>query len=114
MSAAFPIPAVAHVSTARVRFIPVIGDSMEPTLKRNNMVAVVPVSGYRAEGLYVLDVLGQPNIVRCQALSANSLRVWHDNPAYGGNTVTREWFEEALLGKVAAVLEITDRSLLEA
>lgn len=42
-----------------------------------------------------------------------TIRVWHDNPFYGSHTVTREWFEGAVLGQVAAVLEIADRTLLE-
>jgi len=116
MSAALPVPVPAPVNIARARFIPVIGDSMEPTLPRNGMVAVVPVNGYRAERLYVLDVLpgAKPSIMRCERVfGASAIRVWYDNTAYGSHTVPQEWFESAVVGKVAAVLEITDRTLLE-
>ncbi|MBV9749387.1 MAG: S24/S26 family peptidase [Acetobacteraceae bacterium] len=115
MSAAVPaLP--APVSVARARFMPVIGDSMAPTLTPRHMVAVVPVRAYSCDGMYVLDVLpdAMPAIVRCERVFGETdIRLWYDNRAYVGGVVTREWFEETVVGKVAAVLEIADASLLE-
>jgi len=102
------------VSVARARFMPVIGDSMAPTLDHMHMVAVVPVPGYRAEGLYVHEILGVPDVWRCERLlGQGTIRMGKDNKAYGSYLVTREQFEASLLGQVAAVLCIEDRALLE-
>jgi phage repressor protein C with HTH and peptisase S24 domain len=108
---ALPVP----VSVARARFIPVVGDSMAPTLDRGHMVAVVPVETYRGPGLYVHEFLGKPDVWRCQAVPGQgaTIRMWKDNPAYGSCTVTLEQFESSLIGQVAAVLRIVDRTLLE-
>ena len=108
-----PAPLPRGRADCSPRFLPVVGDAMAPALNHTHVVAVVPVDGYRGPGLYVLDVHGQPEVMRCEALSRDELRVTRDNPAYSGFTVPREWFEGALLGQVAAVCQVIDRTLLE-
>ncbi len=115
MNTNIPVPALAPVSMTQARFLPVIGDGMAPTLDHTHMVAVVPVSGYRGPGLYVLDVMGNGHaeVIRCMAITPNTILLKYDNPAYGSHTVAADWFESAVLGQVAAICRIVDRTLLE-
>ncbi len=110
---------MAHTSALALpagpaRVLPVVGDSMAPTLTFNHYAAVVPVSEYRGAGIYALDRLGQPDFVRCEALGPNTVRLTRDNPRYSAETMTLESFEAVLLGKVAGICSVIDPALLEA
>lgn len=107
-----PTPAIP-LPAACARIIPVVGDSMAPTLTFNHVAFVVPVASYRGEGIYVLDVLGHPDYVRCDSIGRGRIRLLRDNPRYSGSTMTLADFEAALLGKVVAVCDVIDRALLD-
>ena len=48
------LPTVSRCGAGAMRLVPVGGDTMEPTLKRGDAVAVVPVSAFSHDSLYVV------------------------------------------------------------
>ncbi|MBB6254093.1 S24 family peptidase [Nitrospirillum iridis] len=107
---------IIPTATASVtpRFMPVEGDSMEPTLRPGDLVAVVPVNSWCGPGLYALEVLpGALELFRCQSDYRGGIVLSRDNPRYSTRTVDQEWFLGALAAKVAGTLNLLDRQLLE-
>ena len=86
---------------------------MAPTVKPGDMVAVLPANRYRGAGLYVVDVLGQPNIVRVHVNERGQIHVGYDSPRYTGGTTNQDAFEASLLGRVFAVCQVTDRTAMQ-
>jgi phage repressor protein C with HTH and peptisase S24 domain len=115
-----PIPGELFRSR-RIRILPVLGDSMEPTLRGGrDYVAVVPIDRYTGEGLYVIDINGVPNIRRVQARLRDTVSLIRDNSLYGATAALRsddvpcEWFLERVIGKVAAEIKVREAGLFAA
>ncbi|SRR5260221_8312434 len=112
---ALPAPAVFPMGAdaARVRFLPVISDNMQPTFRRGDFVAVAPINDYRGEGIYVFELLGRPNIYRA---ATDPMRpgfiVWSDNPAYARHHFTVEQFADAVIGQAFAICKVIDPTLI--
>ncbi|MEC4591606.1 S24 family peptidase [Nitrospirillum amazonense] len=101
-------------AVAAPRFMPVEGDSMEPTLRSGDLVAVVPVTAWHGEGVYALEMLpGCLELFRCAPDYRGGLVLNRDNPRYTTRTVDRAWFLDHVTAKVAGIVTITDRALLE-
>jgi hypothetical protein len=47
------------------RFMPVSDDTLEPSLFKGDLVAVVPADRFTFDSLYVLEFNGEPKIYRC-------------------------------------------------
>lgn len=93
------------------RFLPVKGDSMEPTLNHGDGVAVVPTDRWLGDGLYVLEsYFGTPDIVRCR-VESGLIVVGRDNPRYSEFTFTAAQFEAAVIGRVVALCHVVDPGL---
>ena len=92
--------------TSTPRFMPMIGDSMVPTVGPGDLVAVLPTSEFRGEGLYVIDVAGEPNVVRVQSMGNGMLGILYDHPAYNGRAMLAADLPDALLGKVFAICRV--------
>jgi hypothetical protein len=96
MSMALPVPTTRALPEAR--FIQVQGDQMEPTLTHRDFVAVVPVSDFLRDSVYVVaDAFGTPIVQRCQWLPAcgqepGSVMIFGDRPGSVKALVTREQF----------------------
>lgn len=104
-------------SSPKLRTLAVSGDTMEPTLRRGDFVMVVPETRYRYEGLYVVEDNGFPTIYRVQPWSGrNELRMAMDHTALRDKPqiVTKDWFEEHILGFVVAHIQVTDPAALRA
>jgi hypothetical protein len=114
---ALPVPTARALPEAR--FIQVRGDQMEPTLTQRDFVAVVPVSEFIRDSVYVVaDAFGTPIVQRCQWLPAcglepGSVMIFGDRPGSVKALVTREQFREMVLGIVAAHIKVTNPDLLD-
>lgn len=109
---AAPLPARDASSLTAARMVPIVGDGMHPTLREGDVAWALPCSRYAFEGLYILDLAGTPQVLRCEARQG-SIRVTHDNPAYAGFTLAPEDFEAMVVGQVAAVGRIVAPTLLD-
>lgn len=92
----------------RARLMPVLADNMEPTLRRGDVVAVLPVNDYCGEGIYAFALpIGGVFLRRCGAAAGGGVRLTHDNPLYrsAGNpdVLSRAQMREMVLGRAAAV-----------
>lgn len=113
----FPFTVSADaIQSPAIRLSPVIGDSMEPTLRGGlDYVACVPVDSYVGEGLYLLGGLGSPQVYRVDADLSDGLRLMCDNERYKATSVSLRYFEEVVLAKVVADVKVRDpRRLHEA
>ena len=99
--------------TAVPRFVPMVGDSMEPTIKPGDLVAVLPSGRWYGDDIYVICEQDTPLIVRASSDFRGGVRVSYDNPRYSPWTMTRDEFLAALLGKVFALCVVTDRAVME-
>ncbi len=112
-----PIPPIilSLIQTAlgpKPRFMPVVGEGMAPTLRHGDFVAVIPVSGFRCDALYVLDLAGEAGVYRCSSNFKGGVDAYKDNPRLGRYTLTRAEFEDAAIGQVLATCNIQDRTLM--
>lgn len=103
------IPAERILSKA-LRVHMVDGDGMAPELRGGRDYALIaPVQSYRGEGLYLIEVYGGATLYRVQNILGGQLRLSMDNPVYTASfTVTREQFEETVLGIVVADIKVRD------
>ena len=95
------------------RFVPMAGDSMEPTLRTGDLVAVLPGATWRGDGLYVLCEADTPLIVRASSDFRGGVTVAYDNKRYSSWTLTRGQFTASMLGVVFAICRIVDRAVME-
>lgn len=84
------------------RFTPIDNDTMEPTLRRGDYVAVLPCEGYEVEGFYLIDLGGSSRIFRCCSDYRGGIDLISDNAAYPKHTLTREEFGQHVLGRAVA------------
>ncbi|RMI21392.1 S24 family peptidase [Sinorhizobium meliloti] len=117
-SAFLPIPApipAESVFSDRFRIHAVTGDSMEPTLKaRRDYVLLAPVCTYVGEGIYVFsqDVWMDFYRVTPNLDGKGNLRLFRDNKQYQDLIVTREQFEEGVVGFVVAEIKVKNERFL--
>jgi hypothetical protein len=97
----------------RARPMEIIGDGMEPTLRRHRDIAMVmPISRFLGEGVYVLEseIGGSPELYRVSPAfdRAGGVIIGRDNKAYAQYPLRRAEFEERVLGKVIGKVELFD------
>ena len=80
MSAQTPALRGAAPDTKSLRFFPMVGDSMEPRIRPRDLVAVLPFDHVGSDNLYVLEVLGQPTVVRVTR-TGDGFHAAYDNPS---------------------------------
>jgi phage repressor protein C with HTH and peptisase S24 domain len=88
--------------TTALRFFPMRGDSMEPRIRSRDLVAVLPIDRVGSDNLYVLEILGQPTVLRVSRTN-DGFRAGPDNPRYSSGTYTREQIDAMVLGVVIGV-----------
>jgi phage repressor protein C with HTH and peptisase S24 domain len=99
-------------SRPNLRLLPIIGDGMEPTLKRGDFALVTPVDDYDGEGMYALlhpGVGGEPAIYRVAYIGRSMFELMSDNPRYQRHEVSSKWFRSAVKAKVVAGVNVFDR-----
>ena len=100
---------------AAARLVPMLDDSMAPTLKAGDVAFVVPADAYLCEGLYALTLAsGHLAVYRCEAIPgpAGGIRITKDSRDRPGTMLTHEQFLEAMVGQVAATGAVLVPSLL--
>ena len=107
-----PAPHIDGRSGPIMRLVPVDGDSMTPTLRKGDAVGALPVNDFSYDGLYVVDVAGVPRVFRCSYDYAGGIDLVSDNKFYSTQKVPRSKFAEIVIGQVAMLCNIVDRSLV--
>lgn len=104
----------AFERTATPRLVPVVGNSMAPTLRDGDVAMAVPADGFAYDGLYVLELLpGTLEVARCQHIGQRRIAIRRDNAGHSGDTVLPvEDFNPLVVGQVAAVGRVLDGPLL--
>ena len=91
-----------------VRWLPMVGDSMEPRIRSRDLVAVLPIDRVGHNGLYVIDQgLGAPAVVRLSQTN-EGWHVGYDNPRCLGGPCTRERVDAMVVGIVIGVFAWTN------
>lgn len=106
------LPLAVAPALGAPRLVPVTADTMEPTFRMGQVLAVVPLDRYRGPGFYVILQGTAPDVIRCEALAGGALRMTWDSGRVAPMTVTRQWFETAVLGQVGAVCRVLDHALM--
>lgn len=89
------------------------GDGMTPTLiGGRDFVLIRPVHRYVGEGVYLVADGVASQLYRVQSNGAGGIRLLRDNAAYSGHELTRERFEEDVLGIVVADVKVRSERLL--
>lgn len=112
MSAALP-RSVETPDAGRVRFIRVAGDHMEPTLRPQDYVAVIPTDRWHYDSLYVLEALDTATVYRCQHVGGGQIRITTDRDTANAQLMPMERFQELVLGIVAATCRVLDVGMME-
>lgn len=96
-----PFAPEPQTAPSGVRLMPIQGDAMEPTFRAGDFAVVLPADHWHGEGLYVLDVLGEPTVYRLATCAdPASLRIAPDNERYTSYEVARETLLPRILGRV--------------
>lgn len=89
----------------------ILGDHMEPTYRAGTHQLVMrPVDRFEYDGVYALDIEGQPLAYRCQSDFQGGIHVQPDNSAYTAWTVPRAAFALIVLGIAVGEVRILERS----
>ncbi|WP_244562455.1 hypothetical protein [Ensifer aridi] len=103
------------VLSGRFRVHPVIGDSMEPTLRGGRDYALIsPVSSYSGEGIYLIDTGLGVDLFRVTSTldGAGGLCLSKENQRYRSHRISRERFNDTVLGIVVADIKPRDERFL--
>lgn len=102
------IPEIAVPFTNRVpRVMPVLDDTMEPTIRRGDFLFVVPVDKFEYDSIYVVNSCGCHRTYRVTSFGKRAI-LKPDNPGYQTVETTREEFNSSVDGLVIAYLKVID------
>lgn len=104
-----------NVLSDRFRVHQVMGDGMEPLLRGGRDYALLaPVTSYEGEGLYLIDVGHGTDLFRVSTTfdGKGGLHLSRENPRYSGHDISRERFEELVMGIVVADIRVRDERFL--
>jgi len=104
-----PKPSVC--GSGAVRLVPVDGDNMMPTLNEGDAVGAIPVNGFSCDGIYVVEFFGAVHVVRCSSNFRGGIILSNDNKAYPPQTIAHEQFDEIVMGQVAMLCNVINKSL---
>ena len=90
-----------------------VGDSMSPTFRPGEPLIVVAISKFAGEGYYLFDDGGVMNVYRCSYAGKGMVRFMRDHPTYTSETMSLEWVNENVIGKIAASVKVLDSLLME-
>ncbi len=106
-------------SSRKLSVVPVCGDAMSPTLRGEwDYVLAAPATRFAYDSLYVVDMMGTPCVFRVQSHGNGQLALIRDNERYGASVadrsdlVSRDWFNEHVLGIVVCDLKVRDHDLM--
>lgn len=108
------LPAHRIMSNA-FRVHPIQGDGMEPTLRGGrDYVLTAPITTYEGEGIYLLDVGIGIDLFRVTTAfdGKGGLHLSRENERYQSHEISRERFEETVIGIVVADIRVRDDRFL--
>lgn len=111
----YPSMHADNVLSGRFRVHAVIGDSMEPALRGGRDYALVsPVTSYNGEGIYLIDTGLGVDLYRVTSTfdGAGGLCLSKENQRYRSQSISREQFNETVLGIVVADIKPRDERFL--
>ncbi|XNY05225.1 hypothetical protein ACMFL9_12145 (plasmid) [Sinorhizobium meliloti] len=111
----YPSMHTDNVLSGRFRVHAVIGDSMEPALRGGRDYALVsPVTSYNGEGIYLIDTGLGVDLYRVTSTfdGAGGLCLSKENQRYRSQSISREQFNETVLGIVVADIKPRDERFL--
>lgn len=103
------------VLSGQFRVHAVIGDGMEPLLRGSRDYALLaPVTAYQGEGIYLVDVGNGTELFRVTSAfdGAGGLRLSRENTRYEAYSLSRERFDDAVIGIVIADIRTRDERFL--
>jgi len=103
------------VNNPDLRIIKLKGDSMMPTMGPWDFAIVDPHKlGFDGNDMFAMERSGNICIYRAAGGSKSGMvRLWVDNPAYGGHEISKELFDESVLGKVVGTIKMLDVHALD-
>ncbi|WP_234836881.1 hypothetical protein [Sinorhizobium meliloti] len=111
----YPSMHTENVLSGRFRVHAVIGDSMEPALRGGRDCALVsPVTSYSGEGIYLIETGLGVDLFRVTSTfdGAGGLCLSKENQRYRSQSISREQFNETVLGIVVADIKPRDERFL--
>lgn len=111
----YPSMHTENVLSGRFRVHAVIGDSMEPALRGGRDYALVsPVTSYSGEGIYLIETGLGVDLFRVTSTfdGAGGLCLSKENQRYRSQSISREQFNETVLGIVVADIKPRDERFL--
>ncbi|MGZ2478008.1 hypothetical protein [Sinorhizobium medicae] len=111
----YPSMHTENVLSGRFRVHAVIGDSMEPALRGGRDYALVsPVTSYSGEGIYLIETGVGVDLFRVTSTfdGAGGLCLSKENQRYRSQSISREQFNETVLGIVVADIKPRDERFL--
>ena len=101
--------AIMASGNSEARLVPVDSDTMEPTFRKGDAVAVIPADSYSYEGVYAVDNHGRIQLYRVDCLHVDQgIRMSSDNERYTGHTVSLEDFNRIVIGKAIMHMQVMD------
>ena len=95
------------ISRAVQRAPPAASDDTEPTLKRGDIALVAPADRFDGDGVYVLEIHGEPTVYRIVS-AGPSLIV----SSYTSWNLSRAEVDPKVLAKVAGRFQVINRALV--
>ena len=97
-----------------LRFHQVMGDTMDPTIRRLDYVLVAPAHRYVGEGLYLMSdpVDGGAAVYSCSAGERRIIRLHCHNKHYADQLIPRRDFEERVLAEVVMTCNVIRHDVL--
>ncbi len=106
------LPAVTALAAEDgLRVFPIIGDRMEPTLRRGDFLLIKPGDGWHGDGIYILDGPFGPEVHRVDCFGGKC-RLIPDNGRYTTLDVPRADFMASVLGKAVFKVNVVDWGLV--
>jgi hypothetical protein len=104
-----------NLLSSRFRIHPVVGDTMEPTFRGGRDYALLaPVTSYWGEGVYLVNIGSGVDLFRVESAfdGKGGLRLSQENPRCGTVCLSRERFDDAVVGIVIADIRPRDERFL--
>lgn len=101
--------ALGGPGAAGLHFYRMASHFMAPELRLGDVVAFEPAGRFQGDGLYVLDLGGEPDVYRCAwRFGTKLIDVWRDGPRgpRSRSSVDEARFGEIVRGRVVATVKL--------
>ncbi len=84
----------------------VVGDGLEPKLRGGDFLLCEEVEHYSYARLYVMKDGAALMAEKDPSFRRDVIHLWHPNPLYGRQEVSRDWFNANVRGAVVAEINV--------